>query len=128
MLSYMKTLSNIQKIIIGITLIVISIIIWQFFFKKDVPTNSITSSLKDTTFINYVLRENENKLLKENNENLKQIILESNSQKVIYLKDIQNSKEKISQNEKIDIQNNVIVDDSTIWNFSNKLTQIRLGN
>lgn len=124
----MKTLSNIQKIIIGIALIVISIIIWYFIFKRDVPTNSITSSLKDTTFINYVLRENENKLLKENNENLKQIILENNSQKVIYLKDIQNSKEKISQNEKIDIQNNVIVDDSIIWNFSNKLTQIRLGN
>jgi len=124
----MKTLSNIQKIIIGIALIVISIIIWQFFFTKDVPTSSITSSLKDTTFINYVLRENENKLLKENNENLKQFILENNFQKVIYLKDIQNSKEKISQNEKIDIQNNVIVDDSIIWNFSNKLTQIRLGN
>ena len=124
----MKTLSNIQKIIIGIALIVVSIIIWQFFFKKDVPTGSITSSLKDTTFIKYVLRENEIKLLKEKNENLKQIILENNSQKITYLKDIQNSKEKISQHEKNDIQNNVIINDSIIWNFSNKLTQIRLGN
>jgi len=124
----MKTLSNIQKIIIGIALIAVSIIIWQFFFTKNVPTNSITSSLKDTTFINYVLRENENKLLKENNENLKQIILENNSQKIIYLKDIENSKNKISQNEKEIIHNNIVVNDSIIWNFSNKLTEIRLGN
>jgi Zn-dependent metalloprotease len=124
----MKTLPNIQKIIIGTVLIAISIIIWQFFRKNADISPSITTSLQDTTFINYVLRENQNKLLKENNENLKQIILENNSQKIIYLQDIQNAKEKISQNEKTNIQNNGVVDDSIIWNFSNKLTEIRLGN
>jgi Zn-dependent metalloprotease len=124
----MKNLPNIQKIIIVIALIAVSIIIWQFFRKSADISPSITTSLKDTTFINYVLRENENKLLKENNENLKQIILENNSQRIIYLSDIQNSKQKISENEKTNIENNVVVNDSTIWNFSNKLTQIRLGN
>jgi Zn-dependent metalloprotease len=124
----MKTITTIQKIIIGIALIAISIIIWQFFRKSAEISPSITTSLKDTTFINYVLRENENKLLKENNEKLKKIILENNSQKIIYLQDIQNSKEKISQNEKNNIQNNGVVNDSVIWNFSNKLTEIRLGN
>lgn len=124
----MKTLPNIQKIIIGTVLIAISIIIWQFFRKSAEISPSITTSLQDTTFINYVLRENQNKLLKENNENLKQIILENNSQKIIYLQDIQNSKEKISQNEKNNIQNDGVVNDSIIWNFSNKLTEIRLGN
>jgi len=124
----MKTLSNIQKIIIGIALGAVSIIIWQFFRKSAEISPSITTSLKDTTFINYVLRENENKFLKETNENLKQIILENNSQKIIYLQDIQNSKQKISQNEKTNIENNSVVNDSIIWNFSNKLTEIRLGN
>ena len=124
----MKTITTIQKIIIGTALIAISIIIWQFFRKSAEISPSITTSLKDTTFINYVLRENENKLLKETNENLKQIILENNSQKIIYLQDIQNSKEKISQNEKNNIQNDGVVNDSIIWNFSNKLTEIRLGN
>jgi Zn-dependent metalloprotease len=124
----MKTLSNIQKIIIGIALGAVSIIIWQFFRKSAEISPSITTSLKDTTFINYVLRENENKFLKETNENLKQIILENNSQKIIYLQDIQNSKQKISQNEKTNIENNGVVNDSIIWNFSNKLTEIRLGN
>ena len=123
----MKTLSNIQKIIIGTSLIVVSIIFWQFFRKSAEISTSITSSLKDTTFINYILRENENKLLKESNENLKQIILENNSQRVIYLKDVQNSKDKILQNEKV-IDYNGVVNDSIIWNFSNKLTKIRLGN
>jgi hypothetical protein len=73
----MKTLSNIQKIIIGIALGAVSIIIWQFFRKSAEISPSITTSLKDTTFINYVLRENENKFLKQTNENLKQIILEN---------------------------------------------------
>jgi Zn-dependent metalloprotease len=124
----MKNITTIQKIIIGIALIAVSIIIWQFFRKSAEISPSITTSLKDTTFINYVLRENENKLLKENNENLKQIILENNSQRIIYLSDIQNSKQKISENEKTNIQNNGVVNDSIIWNFSNKLTEIRLGN
>lgn len=131
MLPFMKPLTKSQKIIISISAIVIGIIIWQLLLRKDDITNSISNSLKDTIFVNYVLREQENKLLKEQNEELKKLASQSTSQKIIYLQSIDKSKENISNNEKINYNNvdiNYVNIDSTIINVSNNLTKIRLGN